>query len=299
MIRRDTNRRRSRRRFLPAGLLALVFPGAAPPPLAAQPSPELRVMSFNVRYGTAPDGEDRWELRRDHLFDVVAGFAPHVLGVQEAVRCQLDEMRAARPRFDEVGVGRDDGSTEGEYSALLYDRERLEILDGGTFWFSETPDVPGSRDWGNTLPRICTWARFRDRVTGTELHAFNVHWDHESQPSRERSAGLLLERIAVHAGSGPVIVTGDFNAGPTNPAVRALTGDPRGPLRDTFVELHADTTGVGTFHGFRGGTAGDRIDAVLVGPGWEVVSAGILRADRDGRYPSDHYPVTAVLRPGG
>jgi endonuclease/exonuclease/phosphatase family metal-dependent hydrolase len=256
-------------------------------------------MSFNVRYGTAPDGEDRWEVRRGQLFEVVSGFAPHVLGVQEAVRFQLDEMRAALPRFDEVGVGRDDGGSEGEYSALLYDRERLELLDGGTFWFSDTPDVPGSRSWGNALPRICTWARFRDRVTGTELHAFNVHWDHESQPSRERSAELLLERIAARVGAGPVVVTGDFNAGPANPAVVALTSDAQVALRDTFREVHPGAKDVGTFHGFRGGTEGDKIDGVLVGPGWEVVSADLVRSHRDGRFPSDHYPVTAVLRSSG
>ncbi|MGH7507366.1 MAG: endonuclease/exonuclease/phosphatase family protein [Longimicrobiales bacterium] len=278
-----------------ATLLALLA-GVMPERVTARQTTELPVMTFNIRYGTADDGEDRWSLRRGLLLDVIREHGPVVLGVQEALRFQLDEMREALGRYDEVGVGRDDGVTAGEYSAILFDTTRVALLDEGTFWFSDTPAVPGSMSWGNTIPRICTWARLRGRDDGGTFTVYNVHWDHLSQPSRERSAALLLERIAARANTDPVLVMGDFNAGETNPAFVALVHSERVPLRDTFRALHADATEVGTYHAFRGGLAGDRIDAILAGPAWEIVRAAIVRTERDGRYPSDHYPVIAVLR---
>src|SRR5690606_11432004 len=135
-----------------------------------------------------------------------------------------DEIAEALRGYGEIGVGRTDGKTRGEYAAILYRRDRLEPLDSGTFWFSDTPDVPGSTSWGNRITRICTWARFRDRTAGGEFYLYNVHLDHESQPSRERSAAMLSERVAQRNAEGaPVVVTGDFNADEDNPAVLRLT----------------------------------------------------------------------------
>jgi endonuclease/exonuclease/phosphatase family metal-dependent hydrolase len=268
---------------------------ALPVPAAAQ-SPDLRVMSFNIRYGTADDGENRWELRRDLLVRVVRDFDPDILGVQEALAFQLDEVRAALGGYAQAGVGRDDGVAAGEFSAILFDTTRVVLLEQGTFWFSDSPSTPGSMSWGNTIPRICTWARFRDRADGATFRVYNVHWDHIAQPSRERSAALLLERIAAAGGDEPVLITGDFNAGEGNNAFVALTSSARVPLFDTFRALHPDSTEVGTFHGFDGRTSGEKIDAILAGRRWEVRSASIVRTAADGRYPSDHYPVIAVLR---
>lgn len=263
----------------------------------------LNVMSFNIRYGTAPDGENAWPLRRALTFRAIREAAPAVLGVQEALRFQLDEIRAELPRYDEVGVARDDGARRGEYSAILYDTTRLELLDSGTFWLSDTPDVPGSMSWGNRYVRIVTWARLRDRLAGTDFITFNTHWDHESQPARERSAALLLERIAAHGSKVPVILTGDFNAGDHNPAFRALLdarrGDGKPLLRDTFRLAHPGVEPGGTFHAFTGDRSGDRIDAILVSPHWHVLGADVVLLTENGRYPSDHYPVTATLRLAG
>lgn len=253
-------------------------------------------MSYNIRFGTAPDGENRWELRRELAIDVIRDERPHVLGLQEALRFQLDEIGRALPRYAEIGVGRDDGGRAGEYVPILFDSTTLQRIDAGWFWFSDTPETPGSASWGNTIPRIATWARLRDRRNGATFLVFNVHFDHASQPSRERSAHLLLERIARQRSDGAaVIVTGDFNADESNPAFRALVLDSL-RLRDTFRLLHPDADSVGTFHGFEGGASGDRIDAVLAGRSWLVDSARIVRTQRAGRFPSDHYPVLAVLR---
>ncbi len=283
------------RLLLPLALLAL----APQQPRPAAPA-ELDVMSFNIRYGTANDGDNRWELRRQLLFDTIRTADPDVLGVQEALGGQIGEILDALPQFAALGVGRDDGKTRGEYAAILYRRDAYAVSDTGTFWFSDTPDVIASKSWGNNITRICTWARLVDRE-GRAFWVFNVHLDHQSQPSRERSTALLLERIRTRRlPDEPVIVTGDFNAGEQNAAITQLlrpAGTSGAPLIDTFRAVHPDEKVVGTFTGFTiGQTSGDKIDYVLVTPGVEVLSAGIDRTARDGRYPSDHFPVTARVR---
>ena len=283
-------------------LLALV---ACAPGAGAGPASDLRLMSFNIRYGTADDGADAWPRRAAMAFDVVRRFDADVVGVQEALRFQLDELGAALPAFGEIGVGRDDGRTAGEYSAILYRRGRFEVLEEGTFWFSDTPATPGSMTWGNRITRICTWARLRDRAGGARFYVYNLHLDHESQPSRERSALLLAERIRARSSPDPVLVMGDFNSGEANPVYRHLTGaatlpaaTPAPPLADTYRLRHPGDTMVGTFHAFRGTTTGDKIDHILASPEWHALDASIVRTSRAGRFPSDHFPVTAVVRLG-
>lgn len=267
----------------------------------AQPVPgdPLHVMSFNIRYGTANDGDNHWSMRRELLFDVLRERDADLVGLQEALAFQIDEIGAAAPGYAAIGVGRDDAAGAGEFSAILFRKSRLRVADAGTFWLSDTPGVPASKSWGNNITRICTWARFVDR-DGRGFYLFNVHLDHESQPSRERSVALLRQRIDARAfPSDPVVVTGDFNAGERNPALTALAGrgDAASPFVDTYRVLHPDEAVVGTFTGFTiGNTAGEKIDYVLVQPAAEVITAEIIRTSRNGRYPSDHFPVSALIR---
>ena len=277
-----------------AGVLSLAAQSAQTP--AREP---LTVMSFNIRYGTANDGDNHWNLRREFLFDVMRAADADLAGLQEALDAQLGELLQALPQYGLVGVGRDDGRARGEYSAILYRRDRFRVSDAGTFWFSDTPEVVASRSWGNRITRICTWARFVDR-DGQAFWHYNVHLDHESQPSRERSTALLAERIAARrAPAEPVIVTGDFNVGETNPALTRLTAPQAGApalFVDAFRVRHPDEPRAGTFNGFKfGQTGGDKIDYVLVLPGTDVLDAAIIRTSRNDRYPSDHFPVTARI----
>jgi endonuclease/exonuclease/phosphatase family metal-dependent hydrolase len=276
--------------------LLAVVPGLAQAPTPAQP---LTVMSFNIRYGTANDGENHWTRRREMLFDVIREQNADLIGVQEALAAQIDEIVAAVPAYAVVGVGRDDGKARGEFSAILFRRDRFRVADSGTFWFSDTPAVPGSKSWGNTITRISTWARFIER-DGSAFWQFNLHLDHQSQPSRERSTELLLQRITARSGPAePVIVTGDFNVAETNPAIYTMVGKPGGPgaFVDTFRVKYPGEKEAGTFNGFKfGATTGDKIDYVLVQPGTEVIDAAIIRTSRDNRYPSDHFPVLARIR---
>ena len=277
------------------GLLGLTLQRALPAP--AEP---LTVMTFNIRYGTANDGENAWPNRRGFLFDVIREAGADVVGLQEALDFQIDQILEAVPGYAAVGVGRDDGRRAGEHAAILFRVDRVQVDRSGTFWFSDTPDVVASRSWGNAITRIATWARFVGR-DGRAFWHYNVHLDHQSQPSRERSTDLLLRRLAAREPAGePVVVTGDFNAGESNPAVvNLLPGPPDRPGRlvDTFRVLHPGERTVGTFTGFRrDATGGDKIDYVFVEPATEVLSATILRTSRDGRFPSDHFPVTATVR---
>ena len=288
------------RRTITAVLAALicVLPVAAQSVQTPAREP-LTVMSFNIRYGTANDGDNHWNLRREFLFDVMRETDADLAGLQEALDAQLGELLQVLPQYGLVGVGRDDGRTRGEYAAILYRRDRFRVSDAGTFWFSDTPEVVASRSWGNRITRICTWARFVDR-DGQAFWHYNVHLDHESQPSRERSATLLAERIAARrAPAEPVIVTGDFNVGEANPALTRLTApQPGAPALfvDTFRVRHPDEPRAGTFNGFKfGQTGGDKIDYVLVLPGTDVLDAAIIRTSRNDRYPSDHFPVTARI----
>ena len=263
---------------------------------------ELRIMSFNIRYGTADDGDNKWQNRKDAVCSVLRDNQPDVVGLQEALYFQIQEILQELPRFDYLSVGREDGKTKGEYSAILYRTDRFDVNDSGTFWFSDTPEVPGSITWGNANTRICTWARFIDKKSGVVFYVFNLHLDHISQPSREKSVILLANRINERKHPDPYVVAGDFNAGETNPAVMYLTaGAEHGgvpnpvPMVDTFRVLYPDATVVGTFHEFKGNTTGDKIDYVLTPSDVKVLDAQIIRTQYNGRYPSDHFPVTARL----
>lgn len=279
-------------RFLRIVLLGIAACAAT---AAGSQSAPIGVMSFNIRYGTANDGENAWPARRDMLFDVIREQQADVAGLQEALAFQLDEILAAAPAYALIGVGRDDGKRKGEYAPILYRRDRFHVAEAGTFWLSDTPDAVASRSWGNRITRICTWARLVDR-DGSAFWMFNVHLDHESQASRERSAALLRARIDARPfPSEPVIVTGDFNAGEANTAVATMTAG--GAFVDAFRVLHPSETTVGTFTGFKAGqVTGDKIDYIFVQPTVRVLSAAILRTSRDGRYPSDHFPVVATIQ---
>ncbi|MGI8671537.1 MAG: endonuclease/exonuclease/phosphatase family protein [Luteitalea sp.] len=284
-------------RWLLATCLAVLTCGLAAPDSAwAQTATAhtLRVMSFNIRYGTADDGDNHWDTRKAFLADVIRTEAPDVVGVQEALDAQLRYLFETVPGYAMVGVGRDDGMRAGEYSAILYRTDRLQVSRSDTFWFSDTPERVASKHWGNNITRICTWAQFRS-AEGRTFYLYNVHLDHQSQPSREKAVALLRATIEARDPVAPVIVTGDFNAGERNAAItRILEG---GLLRDTFRVRHPDGTPVGTATGFTFGKVdGEKIDYVLTTPDIDVLDAAIVRTAREQRYPSDHFPVTATVR---
>jgi endonuclease/exonuclease/phosphatase family metal-dependent hydrolase len=257
---------------------------------AANPEP-LRVMTFNIRYGTAPDAENAWSHRREMVLEELKTESPQILGLQECLRDQLDTIVEKFPQMSAVGVGSEkDGA--GEYSPILYDRTRFDLLAAETLWLSDTPQVRASKSWGNNITRICTWARLLERDTNRVIVVMNTHWDHQSQPSRIESGKLIAERIQQFDPKEPLIMMGDFNVGPLDPAREPLT---KLGLRDSFVDLHPEEANEGTFHAFTGKATSDKIDAILVSQQWQVTNAEIIRTQRKGVFLSDHFPVTATV----
>jgi endonuclease/exonuclease/phosphatase family metal-dependent hydrolase/dienelactone hydrolase len=278
--------------------------------LAQEADAPLRAMTFNIRYDNAGDGENRWSERRDLVVKTIADYGPDVLGLQEALKHQLDYVLEKLPRYESLGVGRDDGEAAGEFSALLYDPKRFECLESGTFWLSDTPTVPGSRSWGNGIPRICTWARLRDLASERVLLVYNAHLDHRNQPSRHKGLELIAARAAGELGgesedgdaspraAAGLVVMGDFNASELSNEIRFILAAKSIGVVDTYRVLHRGAKYAGTFNGFEGTADGAKIDYVLANGALEVVEAAIVREHDAGRYPSDHFPVTATLRWG-
>ena len=255
---------------------------------------ELKLMTFNIRYENDEDaGARAWRQRVIGAVRMIREEAPDVIGVQEARHGQAADLWASLPDYEFFGAGRDDGRRSGEYAGIFFRRDRFEAdeSDSGTFWLSDTPQQPGSKTWGNGIPRTVTWLRLVDRSTQRGFYVFNTHWDHKHQGSRERSASLLAERISGRKLiDHPVIVLGDLNAVEKNPGVAVLARDAR--LIDTFHALHPAEPARTTLHFWRGTRDGLlKVDHIMVSEGAEVLSAEIR--DHDAPMVSDHFPVTA------
>ena len=280
-----------------ATLIVLLLTIAASVATAAEPL-AVKVMSFNIRYGNAKDGENHWDKRKDTVVQVFRDVSADFVGGQEALPFQIEYIREVLgDQYAVLYRTREVDEAAGEASPIFYRGDRWQLDRGahGTFWLSDTPEQPGSTTWGNRLPRIVTWGRFIDRRTGRAVYVYNTHFDHQSQESRVQAAGLMLQRMRDRGHKDePIIVMGDFNAGEDNPAsVRLRQGPPE--LVDTFRVVHPEATQVGTFGGFKGGRDGQKIDHIYVEPGVKVKSAEILHQQVNGRWPSDHYPVTAEI----
>lgn len=264
----------------------------------------LRVMSFNIRYNNPGDGENAWPLRKDMVASMVQFHEADLVGIQEALKGQMDDLAKLLPEYEWIGVGRDDGKESGEYSAIFYSENRCTDLQHGTFWLSATPETAGSMGWDAACVRIVTWAKFQDKKTGKVFYHFNTHFDHVGETARRESAKLLLQRIGEMTKVEPVIVTGDFNANEDSPVYEILTkgtiGEPAsGPphlLVDTrYVSAHAHHGPNWTFHGFETVVDRPKIDYIFVSKNVKVARHGVLSDRWNDRYASDHLPVLAEL----
>ena len=176
-----------------------------------QPEAKVEVMSFNIRLDHVADSMNNWKYRKDNAAQMIAYYAPDIVGMQEVVKNQLNDLKERLPQYTALGVGRADGKEKGEYCSLFYKTERFELLKNGDFGLSETPDSIGKKGWDAACERIVTWAVLKDKVSGRKVAAFNTHFDHVGEVARRESAKLILEKIKQIAGELPVIITGDFN----------------------------------------------------------------------------------------
>lgn len=292
-----------RRTSVPVSSLVLLLGACTGARPVATPHPSgapLRVMSFNLRYDNPGDGLNAWPNRKDSVAQLMRVHEADVIGVQEALQHQLTDLDARLPGFARVGVGRADGRTRGEFSAILYRADRLTLRDSGTFWLSETPTVVGSKGWDTAIERIATWARFSDRATGCTFVHLNTHFDHIGERARQESARLVRRQLLALSQGQPYVLTGDLNADPTSVPYRVLTRDSveagGPPLRDAFAISDAGHYGpTSSWNAFTAIEPERRIDYVLVSPGVRVGTHAILPDMWDGRFPSDHLPVVASL----
>ncbi|MDJ0335072.1 MAG: endonuclease/exonuclease/phosphatase family protein [Rhodoglobus sp.] len=260
--------------------------------------PELHVMTYNIRRRMPrPRRADRWTHRAPALLHMLSTEQPTILGVQEALPDQSDFIgHSLGSHYRWVGSGRDADGT-GEACPIFYDARRVELQQWRQVALSDTPRVPGSRSWGNRIPRILVWALFADLATGTEFRMLNTHLDHQSRRSRVRAAGMV--RQLVDASIGPAIVTGDFNTSIGTTPYSELVLD--GKLLDAWVTAGTQLTPAwGTYPNYRPPTLGrKRIDWILTNGGVDVRAIGINPATLAGVVGSDHLPVQArvVLTP--
>lgn len=270
-------------------LAALLSAFLSPQAASAEEARPLRVMTFNVRY-PADDGANAWPHRRAILARTVAEADPDVIGTQELFREQGDDLVTALPQYRWFGLDRRGGHAD-EHMGIFYRADRMSVLQQGMFWLSATPMVAGRATWGETLPRMVNWALFERAADHRRFYLLDTHFAHrdEDERARERSAALIAAWIAKLPADIPVVLTGDFNAGPDTRPHGILTD----ALTDTY-EAAAERRGPqGTYHDFTGVPAA-RIDWILV-RNLVPLRTTTVTTSADGRYPSDHFPVVADL----
>ncbi|MBI2826861.1 MAG: endonuclease/exonuclease/phosphatase family protein [Planctomycetia bacterium] len=250
-------------------------------------------MTFNLRYASDRP-PNAWHQRRPVTRALLEEVRPDIVGTQEGLYQQVKDIESDLADYAWIGLGRDGGS-RGEFMAVYYRRDRFEPLAFDHFWLSDTPERIGSSTWGNSNRRMVTWVRFRDRRANHEFYFFNTHFDHQVQEAREKSAALLLKRVAQLATPLPVIVVGDFNAAAeANPAYDTLVG--ADGFADTWKTADKHGEAIGTFHNYAGPKPdGQRIDWILTRGPVRALSTSVVTFAQEGQYPSDHFPVVATL----
>jgi len=257
-------------------------------------SQNLKVMSFNIRLNVDSDKENSWTNRKQDAVDLLSYYHPDYFGVQEALPEQMKDIKNGLKNYDYVGVGRDDGKEKGEFSAIFYDTERLQVIKSGTFWLSETPGKP-SKGWDAAYNRVCTYAVFKDKKSKKEFLAMNLHFDHVGNVARVKSADLILKKIKeINPKNLPLTLSGDFNLTDDTEPIKIISQN----LKDSFYNSEKKHYGPkGTFTAFNvTEVPQDRIDYIFV-KGFKIKSNRHINDRRENLlYPSDHFPVLTELQ---
>ena len=295
-------------------MVAEVFGGASSSAVDERDYLEIKMASYNIlywKYWKATEEEGRgsnaWKYRRGMVLDVIENFDADVIGLQESMFPQVEYLRAKLE--DGYGIVADyvgGRHRDGLGNSIFYRKDRFEVGKWGRFWFSDTPEVPASMTWGNTHPRFCVWAYLVEKESGKGFFVYNVHFDHASHNAMRRSAVLLSERIAQREPKAPFVLVGDFNVLEDDEVIHFMKGEeplsidgklfknPQ-PLVDTFRVKRGEEADGATFHAFFSREP-IKIDFVFSEKSTEVMDAEIIRYNEDGRYPSDHFPITATIR---
>ncbi len=268
-------------------------------PLLSFGQGDCTVMTFNIRYNNSEDSSNSWRFRKDNVCAQINFFEVDIVGIQEGLIDQVNDLKKCLEQFDFVGVGRDDGKEKGEFAGIFFNNRKFDLLKSGTFWLSTTPDIPSSKSWDAAITRICTWAFFADKTTGTKFYVFNTHLDHIGSISRIESVKLILSRIDSLASQYPVILTGDMNSTPEDPAIITITDTTNKVrlwnTRDISMTKHYGPDG--TFNGFTSHELSDQpIDYIFVSRNIEVLQHATISESWMGHFSSDHFPVLSRLK---
>ncbi len=250
------------------------------------------VMTYNIKLDYPKEGQNSWDNRKAFLTDQIRFQEPDVLGVQEALPNQMKDMDSLLVAYSYIGVGRDDGKDEGEYSAIFYKKERFEVLKSGTFWLSETPEKV-SMGWDAVCNRICTYALMEDKVSKSKFWTFNTHFDHVGKEARKKSTVLIVEKIKEHnQNNRAVLLMGDFNMEPNHESISYI----KTTLKDSKQVSELQFGPQGTFNGFHfDRPVTRRIDYIFVSEKIKVNKYAVLSDSWNLQYPSDHLPVYIEL----
>lgn len=256
-------------------------------------SQSLTVGTFNLRYDNPRDTGNLWVNRAPIVASLIRFHDFDVLGTQEGLKNQLDDLKNALPAYTYYGIGRDDGKAKGEFSAIFVKTQKFNVLKNGDFWLSMTPEKPGP-GWDAHLNRICSWVQLQDKKTNKKFYFFNVHYDHQGVQARRESSLLILKKIKEIAGNEPAVFTGDLNGGHDSEWYLSLSNS--GWLKDTYRQVANPYANNGSFNSF--GTSLQRteiIDHIFVTAPFVAQKWGILSDHYHGKFPSDHYPILAVI----
>lgn len=251
-------------------------------------------MSYNIRLDTEADGVNQWKNRTARVYDLLKKYDPDLLGVQEALPNQVEDLKENLTGYDFVGMGREDGKRKGEFSGIFYKKNRFDLKLQNTRWLSQTPDVPGSKSWDAAITRIVTYVIIKEKITGQEIAYFNTHFDHIGKEARANSAGLIKTFIAevCRDKKMPVIVSGDFNSQPAEAPYQRMIK----PDAITLYDSRPPESKAGTFCGFKvGGMDCRTLDYIFHSADWKTTAYLVIEDNNGTYYPSDHLPVMATL----
>ncbi|MGD8778004.1 MAG: endonuclease/exonuclease/phosphatase family protein [Ignavibacteria bacterium] len=257
----------------------------------------IKVMTFNIRYDNHDDGNNAWPKRKDKVVSMIKFYDVDLLGTQEVLKHQKDYLDKNLSDYKSFGVGRTDGKTKGEYSVIYYKYKKFELLDSGTFWLSETPDVVGSKGWDAAIERIATWVKLKSKSNDKELLFVNTHFDHRGELARINSAKLIINKIKEIAADLPVILCGDFNITKETGAYKSITENSAYKLYDAnFITANPHHGPNFSFCGFDNDPKNKKkIDFIFVNNKINVIKHAVLSDKFDDGYPSDHFPVLSEV----
>lgn len=268
-------------------------------PMNSRQTDSFKAMTFNIRYGMANDGDNSWKFRKQIVFDQINKENCDFIGLQEAMVFQIDEIINHCPGYQYIGITREIDPTQGEASPILYDTAKWVLVNGKTQWLSENINVPGSKSWNTSLPRIFTWAEFQHKTEGNRIVIYNTHYDHRSADARKNSSKTIIQYMHDHHAASNKVLLGDLNALENKEPITYLTQNQILPLKDAYRELHHDSSDQdATFYGWKTPVLGEgrRIDYIFYSGNILPVSARVSHFNKNQKYPSDHLPVIVEFK---